>query len=71
VELILWVNIAVWRATMTPRFCDGIFFIGPLVCQNHEVIDGLGLASSQFLPEVQPDEAILKSIDGSFGRDIL
>jgi hypothetical protein len=56
---------------MAPWVCDGIFSIGPLVSQAHEMVDGLGLASSQLLPEVPPDEAISKSIDGSFGRGVL
>jgi hypothetical protein len=71
VELILWVDITVQRATMTPRVCDGIFSVSPLICQAHEMVDGLGLASSQLFPEVPPDEAISKSIDGFFGRDVL
>jgi hypothetical protein len=54
-----------------PRVCDGMFSVSPLVSQAHEMVDGLRLASSQLLPEVLPDEAISKSIDGSFGRDIL
>jgi hypothetical protein len=56
---------------MTPRVCDGIFSVSPLVCQAHEIVDGLGLALSQLFPEVPLDEAVLKSIDGSFGRDVL
>jgi hypothetical protein len=35
------------------------------------MVDGLGLASSQLFPEVLPDEAVSKSIDGSFGKDVL
>jgi hypothetical protein len=71
VELILWVNVVIWQATTTPRVCDGIFSVSPLICQAHEMVDGLGLASSQIFPEVLPDEAVSKSIDGSFGRDVL
>jgi hypothetical protein len=51
--------------------CDGIFSVGPLVCEAHEMVNCLGLASSQLFPEVPPDETISKSIDSSFGHDVL
>jgi glutathione synthase/RimK-type ligase-like ATP-grasp enzyme len=35
------------------------------------MVDGLGLASSQLFPKVPSDEAVSKSVDGSFGRDVL
>jgi hypothetical protein len=53
---------------MASRDCDGVFSIGPLICQAHKVIDGLGLASSQLFSEVSPDETVPKSVDGSFGE---
>jgi hypothetical protein len=53
---------------MTPWICDGIFSIGPFVCEAHEMVDCLGLASSQLFPEVPPDETISKSIDSSSGE---
>jgi hypothetical protein len=56
---------------MTPGVCNGIFSVSPLVCQAHEMVDGLGLASSQLFPEVPPDEVVSKSVDGSFRRDVL
>jgi hypothetical protein len=31
------------------------------------MVDGLGLASSQLFPEIPLDEAVSKSVDGSFG----
>jgi hypothetical protein len=71
VKLILRVDFAIWRAVTTPRVCDRIFSVSPLIRKAHEVVDGFGLASSQLLPEVPPDEAVSKSIDGSFGRDVL
>jgi hypothetical protein len=56
---------------MTLGVCDGIFSVSPLICQAHEMVDGLWLALSQLFPKVPPDEAVLKSVDGPFGRDIL
>jgi hypothetical protein len=56
---------------MAPRVCDEIFSVSPFVGEAHEVVDGFGLASSQLFPEVPPDEAVSKSIDGYFGRDVL
>jgi hypothetical protein len=35
------------------------------------MVDDLGLALSQLFPEVPLDEAVSKSIDGSFERDVL
>jgi hypothetical protein len=50
--------------------CDGVFAIGPLIRQAHEMVDGLWLAASKLFFEVAPKEAVSKGIDGPFGRDI-
>jgi hypothetical protein len=67
VELIFWVDVVVYGSATTPRDCDRIFPVSPLICQAHEVVDGFWLASSQLFPEVTPDEAIPESVDGPFG----
>jgi hypothetical protein len=56
---------------MTPRICDGSLSVDPVICKAHEMVDSLGLASSQLFTKVPPDETISKSVDSSFGQNIL
>ena len=55
---------------MASGCCDGVFAIGPLVRQAHEVIDSLRLAAPKLFLEVASKEAVSKGIDGPFGRDV-
>jgi hypothetical protein len=65
-KLLLRVNVAVCGSATASRDRDRVFSIGPLICQAHEVVDGLGLASSQLFSEVSPDETVPKSVNGPF-----
>jgi hypothetical protein len=46
---------------------DGVFAIGPLIRQAHEVVDGPWLAASELLLEITLEEAVAKCVDGPFG----
>jgi hypothetical protein len=58
--LVFYVSAIVWRTATVSRVCNGILSISPLVCKAHEVVDCLGLGSSELFPEVPPDKTIPK-----------
>jgi hypothetical protein len=65
--LIFCVITVIWRAMMVYGVLNGVFSIGPLVCEAHEVVDRPGLGSPQLFSEVPSNETIPKSINSSFG----
>jgi hypothetical protein len=65
--LIFCVITIVWRAMMVYGVPNGVFSIGPLVCEAHEVVDRLGLGSHQLFAEVPSNETIPESVNSSFG----
>jgi hypothetical protein len=71
VKLVFSVSVMVQRTATASGICDGILSIGPFICEAHDLVDCLGLGLSQLLPKVLSDETISKSIDSSFGRDVL
>jgi hypothetical protein len=70
VKLIFSINVTLSGSPMAPRGHDGVFSISPLICQAHEMVDCLWLATSELLLEVTSDEPIPKSVNGSLERNI-
>jgi hypothetical protein len=65
--MIFGVAAVVWQATMVPGVLNGILHVSPFICKAHEVVDRLGLGSTQLLSEVPSNETIPESVNCSFG----